>query len=230
MAQNSTPFWLEIKTEYIDANLDKVLDYLSIESREPGTDPFWEETEKLLGKRVRELVGSLAAQPLSAEESKDKEQNLSNLRLLGAWLLIQDRLATAEARQAYFFFLKTLSALVPETLTEELTELAAQCLVKREITALGFSWSDIKTVQAEVVAHKLLRSAAFGSDSCPDTWYQGKGSVRIHEGFIELHETNRDDALFAKTASSLMLLDQTISVQTPAGDRISRRMRMTWKP
>lgn len=223
MAQTSTPFWLEIKTEYIDANLDKVLDYLSKESREPGTDPFWEETEKLLGQRVRELTGTLAAQPLSAEESRDKEQNLRDLRLLGAWLLIQDKLNTTEARGAYFFFLKTLSALVPETLTEELTELAAQCLVKREITALGFSWSDIKTVQAEVMAHKLLRSAAFGSDNCPDTWYQGKGSVRIHEGFIELHETNRDDALFAKTASSLMLLDQTISVQTPAGDRIQQK-------
>ena len=71
MAQ--TPFWLEIKAEYIDANLDRVLDYLSKESREPGTDPFWEETEKLLGQRVRELIGTLAAQPLSAEESKDKE-------------------------------------------------------------------------------------------------------------------------------------------------------------
>ena len=218
MAQNSTPFWLEIKTEYIDANLDKVIEYLSKEASNSETDSFYEETEKLLGKRVRELVGSLAAQPLSAEESKDKEQNLSNLRLLGAWLLIQDKLATAEARQAYFFFLKTLSALVPETLTEELTELAVQCLVKREITALGFNWSDIKTVQAEVMAHKLLPSAAFGKDNCPDTWFQRKGSVRVHEGFVELHETNRDDAMFAKTASSLMLLDQT-----PAGDRIQQK-------
>ena len=77
MAQNSTPFWLEIKTEYIDANLDKVIEYLSKEASNSETDSFYEETEKLLGKRVRELVGSLAAQPLSAEESKDKEQNLS---------------------------------------------------------------------------------------------------------------------------------------------------------
>ena len=135
MAQ--TPFWLEIKTEYIDANLDKVIEYLSKEASNNETDSFYEETEKLLGKRVRELVGSLAAQPLAAEESKNKEQNLSNLRLLGAWLLIQDRLATAEVRQAYFFFLKTLSALVPETLTEELTELAVQCLVKTTVRTPG---------------------------------------------------------------------------------------------
>ena len=66
MAQ--TPFWLEIKTEHIDANLDKVIEYLSKEASNNETDSFYEETEKLLGKRVRELVGTLAAQPLSAEE------------------------------------------------------------------------------------------------------------------------------------------------------------------
>ena len=122
MAQ--TPFWLEIKTEYIDANLDKVIQYLSRESSNSDTDSFYEETEKLLGQRVNELVGTLAQQPLAAEESKDKERNIRNLRLLGAWLLIQDKLNTFEARQAYFFFLKTLAALVPDAVTEELTDVA----------------------------------------------------------------------------------------------------------
>ena len=57
MAQNSTPFWLEIKTEYIDANLDKVIEYLSKEASNSETDSFYEKTEKLLGQRVRELTG-----------------------------------------------------------------------------------------------------------------------------------------------------------------------------
>ena len=42
MAQNSTPFWLEIKTEYIDANLDKVIEYLSKEASNSETDSFYE--------------------------------------------------------------------------------------------------------------------------------------------------------------------------------------------
>ena len=207
MAQSSTPFWLEIKTEYIDANLDKVIAYLSKESANKEADSFYEETEKLLGQRVQELVKTLSRAPIGEDEAADKAKNLNNLRLLGAWLLIQDGLKNAKAREAYFFFLKTLAALVPETLSEELTELAVQCLTRKEIIHLGFSWTDIKTVQAEVMAHKLLHSAEFGKEFCPDTWYQGKGSVRIAEGFIEIHETNRDDAQFAKTASSMMLLD-----------------------
>jgi len=36
MESQNTPFWLEIKTEYIDANLDKVISYLSKESQVPG--------------------------------------------------------------------------------------------------------------------------------------------------------------------------------------------------
>ena len=221
MAQ--TPFWLEIKTEYIDANLDKVIQYLSRESSNSDTDSFYEETEKLLGQRVNELVGTLAQQPLAAEESKDKERNIRNLRLLGAWLLIQDKLNTFEARQAYFFFLKTLAALVPDAVTEELTDVAVQCLLKKEITHLGFSWADLKTMQVEVMAHKLLQIVAFGSDYCPDAWYQGKGSVHIHDGQIELLETNRDDSLFAKTVSSMLLLDQVVSVRTVAADRIQQK-------
>ena len=56
MAQSSTPFWLEIKTEYIDANLDKVIAYLSKESANKEADSFFEETQKLLGQRVPEGI------------------------------------------------------------------------------------------------------------------------------------------------------------------------------
>ena len=74
MANNpSTPFWLEIKTEYIDANLEKVIAYLSRESSEPGTDSFYEETQKLLGKRVRELIRSLASTPIGQEDEKGEK-------------------------------------------------------------------------------------------------------------------------------------------------------------
>lgn len=222
MAQN-TPFWLEIKTEYIDANLDKVIVYLSKEASKEEKDSLYEETERLLGQRVRELIDTLASQSLTIEESTDKELSINNLRLLGAWLLIQDKRAASEARQVYFFFLKTLSAMVPDSITEELTEWAVRCLTKQEIVRLGFTWEDIKIVQSEVLAHKLLHNASISEDNCPDAWYQGKGSVRLHDGQIEIHQTNRGDALLAKTVASLALPDETISVQTPASDRIQQK-------
>lgn len=222
MAQ-TTPFWLEIKTEYLDANLDQVIAYLSKEASNNDTDSFYEETVRLLGQRVGELIDTLAQKSIAAEEANGGPEALGNLRLLGAWLLIQDNLNTYQARETYFFFLKTLASLVPDTYTEELTEVAVLCLTRKEITNPGFSWTDIKEVQGEIMAHKLIHGATFSKEKSPDSWYQGKGAVRLREGLIEIHETNRDEALYAQTASSLMLLDQTISVQSPVGDRIQQK-------
>ena len=131
----STPFWLEIKTEYIDANLEKVIAYLSKESGEPGTDPFYEETERLLEKRVRELTEALSVSPIGQEDGTvEKDSGMDTLRILGAWLLIQDKYRDVLSREVYFFFIKTLSTLVPDSYAEDLTEQAVLCF-----TSNGFS-------------------------------------------------------------------------------------------
>ena len=219
-----TPFWLEIKTEYIDANLEKVLAYLSRESSEPGTDSFYEETEKLLGKRVRELIRSLASTPIGQEdEIGEKEAAVQALRILGAWILIQESYGDAFCSEVYFFFLKALSTLVPDTYTEELAAHAVCCLTRKEIIRPGFSWADIKSVQPEVMAHKIIHGAAFSEEDAPEAWFQGKGSVKVQNGTVAIHQANKADSQYAKTASSLMLLGQAISVQTAPSDRIQQK-------
>lgn len=225
MATNpSTPFWLEIKTEYIDANLEKVLAYLSKESSEPGTDPFYEETERLLGKRVIELVKALSSKPIGREEWEgEKSEAVDALRILGAWILIQDTYENPLCSEVFFFFLKTLSTLVPDSYSEDLAERALCCLTQKEIDRVGFSWVDIKTIQPEVMAHKIIHTAVFSEEPVHESWFQGKGSVRIREGFVELHPANKGDAQFSRTASSLMLLDQVISVQTPPSEKIQQK-------
>lgn len=220
----STPFWLEIKTEYIDANLDKVIAYLSKESSEPGTDPFYEETERLLTKRVGELVESLSGSPVGQEdEPSGREGSLAALKILGAWLLIQDSYTDTFSREVYFFFMKTLSVMVPDSYAEELTAQAVLCLTRNGFQRPAFSWADIKDPQPEVIAHKVIHGSSFSGDPGPEAWFQGKGSVRLHDGFVEIYAANKADAQFAKTASSLMLLDQAISAQTAPSDRIQQK-------
>ena len=221
---SSTPLWLEIKTEYIDANIHKVIAYLSRASAETEADPFYKETKKLLGTRIGELIEQLAHAALGRDdEAPDRQVNMQALRLLGAWLLIKDGWDDCAARRAYFFFVKSLMALVPDAYTEPLAELAMRCLTMQGIVALGFSWADIRTLQPEVLAHKLRGAAAFSPNMSPDTWFQGQGSVRINEGFVELHCANRDDAQYARTASSLMLFDHALSAQTVASNRIQQK-------
>ena len=41
MSNENTPLWLDIKTEYIDANLDKVISYLTKEAYKSAHDAFY---------------------------------------------------------------------------------------------------------------------------------------------------------------------------------------------
>lgn len=222
MAQTSTPFWLEIKTEYIDANLDKVIAYLAKESQNPGHDAFYGETVSLLKKRVRELEVSLAGTPVwESDEAADKVALTAALRMLGACLLVEG-LTGELSRECLFFFIKTLAAIVPASYSEDLTQIAVRSLIfplKRPV----ISWPDIREVQAEVTAHKLIVGIQFADTPAPECWFQGKGSLAIRNGVIDIFSTNRDDARLTRTAASLPLLDGLLKVQTDPGDRIQQK-------
>ncbi len=223
MASADTPLWLEIKTEYIDANLDNVIQYLS-KGASKSEDSFYQETVRLLTGRIRELMDGIAESRISESTGeKTVADKIVALRLLGAFLLVHDTWTDAMTHEAFFFFLKTLTEILPDDYTERLTDAAMECLLSRTVTNLGFGWSDIgKEFLPEVLAHKLLQSLKFSDKKCPDTWYQGKGSLRINNGFIEISYMNRSDAQFARNSSSLPLLDERIVVLSPPSERIKQ--------
>lgn len=217
MTTNATPLWLEIKTEYIDANLDNVIAYLAKESANSAHDVFYDETVSLLGRRVGELCRSLSDEVLwDTDESADKDALSAALRMLGAAILVN----CPEA--SYFFFVKTLVGLVPASHTEDLTQIAVNSLAD-QLLKPGFGWNDLRDLQPEVLAHKLVAGAQFAGKPLPETWFQGRGSICIRNGFIELHASNKDTAALARTVSSLPLLDERIMVQSVPGERIQQK-------
>ena len=214
---NATPLWLEIKTEYIDANLDKVITYLARESSHADHDAFYGETISLLGKRVDELCRSLSGESVwKADESADKQALADALRLLGAAILVDGPGA------AYFFFIQVLANLVPPSYMEDLAQIAVTSLVRKP-SKFGFGWDDLRHFQAEVLAHKLINGVCFAEELLPEAWFQGQGSCCIRNGFIELYSGNRETASLSRTASSLPLLEDCIMVQSAPGDRIQQK-------
>ena len=217
MTTSSTPLWLEIKTEYIDANLDSVITYLAKESANSAHDAFYDETVSLLGRRIEELCRTLSEEVIwEADESADKDALSAALRMLGAAILVDSPCAS------YFFFVKTLIGLVPSSYAEDLAQIAVTSLADRLIKP-GFGWNDIRDLQPEVLAHKLVADVRFSGDSLPEIWFQGHGSICIRNGFIELHASNRDTAALTRTVSSLPLLDERIMVQSAPGERIQQK-------
>ena len=219
MAQ--TPFWLEIKTEYIDANLDKVIEYLSKESANPQHDSFYEETVSLLRTRIKELLDTLSRRAIwESDETADKAAGISVLRMLGSYLLV-DGPSGKMVRDAFFFFTKTLASVLPGNYMEDLAEVAVRSLVFQP-ERFGFSWQDIKEVQAEVMAHKFLASVALSAKPAPEAWYQNKGSICIKDGAVNLYTGNKEEVAFARTNASLPLFDDLLKVQS-ANDRIQQK-------
>ncbi len=223
MATASTPLWLEIRTEYIDANLDKVILYLSKGSASHAGDPFYGETLKLLEKRVRELIAQLSTADIDEDPAGCRGELEKAIKILGAFLLVKGADSDVLVREAFFFFIKTLIQMVPTTITEELVEVAVKSLTRRGVLAYGFDWTNVCNMQPEVIAHKILNGLVFSDGLCPDTWYQNKGSLRIKDGFLEIYAVNREAAAFAKFASSLPLLDEGIVALTSPSDRIKER-------
>ena len=91
----ATPIWLDTRTEYIDANFDKFVDYL-YKNRGQQSDLFYQTSIDLLRRRVVELINALSSVPLSAEDLSEinpakKQEILFNIKLLGIYLLSESK-------------------------------------------------------------------------------------------------------------------------------------------
>ena len=222
MGETSAPLWLEIKTEYIDDNLDKVIEYLIREGAKRKHDAFYLKTVDLLNKRVEELVEQLATKEIWAgDESGDKLANIAATKMLGAAILIDNRDEGVDNAR-YFYFLKCLAMLIPEACGDEIVGLAVKCLTYG-VENTGFGWNDITLLQPEVLFHKLLKAARFREEPSPEIWMQNRGSVCIKDGRIRLLAGKKDKAWMTRTSESLQILDDAIAVLTLPGERIAQK-------
>lgn len=212
-----TPLWLEIKTEYLDANLDGVIKYLFQEASKSDHDAFFDKTIRLLDRRIGELVESSSSQPLWEKSSARPDI----LRMLGAYLLVEDG-GAERFREAFFFLVRELSCIVPDSYTEDLTSVALRSLAF-PVTSLGFGWQDIRELMPEVMAHKLILGVVFDAEPYEQGWFQGKGSLCVKDGIVELYATGKNEASLSRSVPSLPLMDGRIVVMTASGDRLKRK-------
>lgn len=221
MPLNNTPLWLEIKTEYIDSNIDKVISYLARESSSASKDSFYSETEKLLSQRVEELIAQLSARSLANDDTlPDPDEDSLNVRILGTYLLVYGKREESQSREAFFYMLYSLMRLVADSNVEELVELALKVVSCAEILKLGFGWQDIRCLQPEVLAHKLPRGVTLINDSGAEWIYEGKGCVTLKNGMLDIFCQNILNAQSVKRQKNLSVVDGAVAVMSDAADRI----------
>ena len=221
----STPIWLDMRTEYIDANFEKFIDYLySNRNREPDT--FYSTSIKLLRERVEEIISITAGDALSSQDiimpdGDDRERILLWIRIIGAYLLLEEKSNRAFAKRAFIYQLLLLVRACPSERTEELSSMTLSLLVGNDIFVTGYSWSDIKNFYPEVLVSKILAFAGSGKGSDEERWYEGNGCARIHDGAIQIMNIReREDV--KKQQVSIGVCDNTISIMSPQSQKLKQ--------
>lgn len=198
-SSNSIPLWLDIKTEYIDENFEKVIDYLKGGNKR---DAFYQTTVELLGKRVEEYLKTLKTRSASYNESIeiDTARLKFETRLLASYLLV-DKCDVVQKKRLYLPFLNSLSLLVSTDLCGDLLGLMVDNMLSKNEPALLFGWDDVCNFEPYVLAHKIINGTVFKKLDIPEAYYEKKGCMLMWDQGLGIAPYNLND--FKKKQSQL---------------------------
>ena len=176
MAENSAmPLWLDIKTEYIDENFEKVVQYLYQGAKHPTSrDSFYVTTVQLLEKRIEKLVSQIADIPLQEDIEKSVDLAVA-CRMCGVYLLAYAEVTSEAKLKAYSIMLQMLAHIAPNS-SQELTDIAISILLGKIGGKYPFSWDDMLSFQPQILAHKICNHTVTVNAGLDDLWFEGRGS------------------------------------------------------
>lgn len=221
----ATPIWLDMRTEYIDANFDKFVDYL-YKNRGQQSDLFYQTSIDLLRRRVVELINALSSVPLSAEDLSEinpakKQEILFNIKLLGIYLLSESKERWDVPAKAFLYQILLLTQICPGDYSEGLIALAASLLVSNGRFVSGYSWNDIIYFYPEVLAKKILDYSKLSEYQPDERWFEGQGFARTNNKALQI--TNIEDSgKLNHLQVSISLLGGKLEIMSPQGDKLKQ--------
>lgn len=219
------PLWLDIKTEYIDENFEKVLDYLNKGSRVSAVrDSFFNKTLELLEQRVVLLLENIAVRPVYEDEelALDKDTFKFHTRLLASYLLVNPQLDEQYRRRIQVTMLSSLSNLVPENYSQDLIEMAVKVLLGKIESKLSFSWQDIIEFNSQILAHKIINSTKAESKKTEQYSYSNKGILNLEKGTLTIAATSKDKTQNVALVPSIAIFDNQIQVLSKKDDKVKK--------
>ena len=221
--QNTIPLWLDIKTEHIDENFEKVIDYLKAGNKK---DTFYQTTVELLGKRVEEYLKTLKTRPVSYTESIDIDTAKLKFetRLLAAYLLVKNDADTVQKKRLYMPFIHSLSLLVTTELCGDLLNLMVDNMLCKNEPALLFGWDDVCNFEPLILAHKIINGVAFKSINIAEANYERRGCMSIWDKGLGIAPYNLNDFRSKQTqiTSSLDVLGGKIKLLTNKNQKLKQ--------
>lgn len=221
-----TPLWLDLMPEYIDSNFEKVIAYLSVESRQTEHDIFYEETVQLLGARVFRMMDELASTPLYSYDEMTQEEKRERLmfpiRLFSAQLLVEGLSRGFEV--SVFSNLVACFSLVEDSRADKLAKMLAKSMGGGSMPRGWLTWDDLKNdYQVSIVVHKLLESSLPSIKI--DSSFESMGTIIAEDGDLYIGAENSHDIYNGDHPVSISILDDAINLISPREERIKQSNR-----
>lgn len=223
--QSQTPLWLDIKTEYIDENFEKVLNYLQKGSSEKSNqDSFYSTTITLLAQRVTELLEQIAARPIYQNEEfkPDNAASKFETRLLASYLLINETNDNNLNKRVYVTMLSTLSKLLPPDFSRDVIRYAINSIPGTLEGKYVFSWPDLTNFQPQLFAYKIINDKKKTSKNCKPEYYDNKGSITINNGVLSITSSNRAIATNKNLVPSISVMGDKIQVLSQKDEKVKK--------
>lgn len=223
-SERNIPIWLDIKTEYIDENFEKVLDYLANGIK---TDAFYKTTVELLGKRVDLYLTTLLQKPVCYSESYnnyDIEEIKRDTRLIAAYLLVDKEDEAAKRKKFFMPFLHSLSLIVPVELSGDLLNLMIDNIIYENEPRLFFGWDDIMNFEPQILAHKIINGEVFPKPTIADISFEGNGILTVRDESLCIAAMTLDNVNLKKSqlVTSLPVIDDKIKLLTTKNEKLKQ--------
>lgn len=228
MVNNNTqekPLWLELRTEYVDANFDKLVSYLS-DNKDVKSDAFFQETLNLLRKRTLELLQNLSSKPLYTfdqmrllETDANKEQIRFYVRLLGVYMQTNACRNTAEHKSAFIWQQLLLSMICSEQYQTKMLKHALETLLVEAVDVLGYNWDEVHTASPDMLSHKILTQGSFRNIK-NEAQREGVGTVVEENGGVRLYAASKADITRQKYTPSVSVFDDKIRVMSLSSNKL----------
>lgn len=188
MTQQSTPLWLELRTEYIDGNFANLVEYLR---KADKYDTFYQKTLDLLEKRIKQLLDEMSSVTLySAPDNKDI--TLFKAQMLALYLLTNDDNAKYGS-EAFVALMKVLSILWPNH-AKALINKAIERLTNRDVVDLGFTWQAYSDLHTELFTYNLINNSKFSNPINSNKYISSRGTLILNKDGLYLSSTSLKDA------------------------------------
>lgn len=221
------PLWLELKTDYIDVNFDRLVNYL--ESHPNRNDEFYIKTIDLLQKRTTVYLEELTKESFSLMDSSDglsqerKERLDFGLRLLGIYLLTANNVDDGYKR-SFAFQQLILAQLCSETFQNKLSQNALDTILCESVVSLGYEWHNLFTdgiISYDIITKLIIDNSKLRSPEI-DVWYEGKGCAFINNGKLSLVNYGKNEISNKNVKDSISIVDNKINVKALESNKLKQ--------